>query len=167
MVQGRSGLVGSQTGRSFPRRSFARPSWLEEDTVDSADTHGSVFFSKVMILCLPFSLCPSLAFSVSRSVCLSLRVPQSLFSLSLSPSPFAASVCMFLFVLVLSLLCLSLLCLPVFSMSVFSPLSSICLSLLYVCLFPSLCQFYMSLSVLCVPGESSQSQFSHCASSHR
>lgn len=165
MVQGRSGLVGSQTSRSFRRQSFARPSLLDEDTVDSADAHESVFFSKVMILYLPFSLCPPLAFSVSLSVCLSLRVPQS--SLFLSLSSFAASVCMFLFVLVLSLLCLSLLCLPVFSMSVFSPLSSICLSLLYVCLFPSLCQFYMSLSVLCVPGESSQSQFSHCASSHR
>ncbi|XP_036796519.1 inactive rhomboid protein 2 isoform X3 [Oncorhynchus mykiss] len=47
LLRGRSGLVGSQTGRSFPRRSFARPSWLEEDTVDSADTHGSVFFSKM------------------------------------------------------------------------------------------------------------------------
>uniref|UniRef100_A0A4W5RQP9 Inactive rhomboid protein n=1 Tax=Hucho hucho TaxID=62062 RepID=A0A4W5RQP9_9TELE len=59
-----------RTGRSFPRRSFARPSWLEGDTVDSADTHESVFFSKVMILYLPFSLCPSLAFSLS--FCLSI-----------------------------------------------------------------------------------------------
>uniref|UniRef100_A0A3B4WZL2 Inactive rhomboid protein n=1 Tax=Seriola lalandi dorsalis TaxID=1841481 RepID=A0A3B4WZL2_SERLL len=39
--------VCSQTGRSFPRRSFARPSWLDEDTVDSADTSESLFFSKV------------------------------------------------------------------------------------------------------------------------
>uniref|UniRef100_A0A8C9TDT7 Inactive rhomboid protein n=1 Tax=Scleropages formosus TaxID=113540 RepID=A0A8C9TDT7_SCLFO len=35
-----------KTGRSFLRRSFARPSWLEEDTVDTADTSDSVFFSK-------------------------------------------------------------------------------------------------------------------------
>uniref|UniRef100_A0A3Q0RKM7 Inactive rhomboid protein n=1 Tax=Amphilophus citrinellus TaxID=61819 RepID=A0A3Q0RKM7_AMPCI len=39
--------VGSQTGRSFPRRSFARPSWMDEDTVDSADASESLFFSKV------------------------------------------------------------------------------------------------------------------------
>ncbi|KAG7242386.1 hypothetical protein INR49_023515 [Caranx melampygus] len=47
LLRGRSGLAGSQTGRSFPRRSFARPSWLDEDTVDSADTSESLFFSKV------------------------------------------------------------------------------------------------------------------------
>ncbi|XP_010887711.1 inactive rhomboid protein 2 isoform X2 [Esox lucius] len=47
-LRGRPGLAGSQTGRSFPRRSFVRPSWLDEDTVDSADTpESSVFFSKV------------------------------------------------------------------------------------------------------------------------
>ncbi|KAM7418963.1 hypothetical protein PAMA_016197 [Pampus argenteus] len=47
LLRGRSGLAGSQAGRSFPRRSFARPSWLDEDTVDSADTSESLFFSKV------------------------------------------------------------------------------------------------------------------------
>uniref|UniRef100_A0A8C7IC55 Inactive rhomboid protein n=1 Tax=Oncorhynchus kisutch TaxID=8019 RepID=A0A8C7IC55_ONCKI len=87
LLRGRSGLVGSQTGRSFPRRSFARPSWLEEDTVDSADTHGSVFFSKVMVLCLPFlsvsfSCFLCLSFGLSVSPCAS----ASLFSLSLSLS---------------------------------------------------------------------------------
>lgn len=46
-VQGRSGLAGSQVGRSFPRRSFVRPSWMDEDTVDSADASVSLFFSKV------------------------------------------------------------------------------------------------------------------------
>ncbi|XP_041839164.1 inactive rhomboid protein 2-like [Melanotaenia boesemani] len=46
LLRGRSGLAGSQTGRSFPRRSFARPSWMEEDTVDSADASVSLFFSK-------------------------------------------------------------------------------------------------------------------------
>lgn len=46
-VQGRSGLAGSHTGRSFPKRSFARPSWMDEDTVDSAGTSESIFFSKV------------------------------------------------------------------------------------------------------------------------
>lgn len=51
-VQGRSGLAGSQTGRSFPRRSFARPSWMDEDTVDSADASESLFFSKVSRHCL-------------------------------------------------------------------------------------------------------------------
>ncbi|TNN69504.1 Inactive rhomboid protein 2 [Liparis tanakae] len=47
LLKGRSGLAGSQTGRSFPKRSFARPSWMDEDTVDSADTSKSLFFSKV------------------------------------------------------------------------------------------------------------------------
>ncbi|XP_062293049.1 inactive rhomboid protein 2-like [Scomber scombrus] len=47
LLRGRSGLAGSQTGRSFPRRSFVRPSWMDEDTVDSADTSESLFFSKV------------------------------------------------------------------------------------------------------------------------
>ncbi|XP_018617613.1 inactive rhomboid protein 2-like [Scleropages formosus] len=47
LLKGRPGPAGSQTGRSFLRRSFARPSWLEEDTVDTADTSDSVFFSKV------------------------------------------------------------------------------------------------------------------------
>ncbi|KPP64070.1 inactive rhomboid protein 2-like, partial [Scleropages formosus] len=46
LLKGRPGPAGSQTGRSFLRRSFARPSWLEEDTVDTADTSDSVFFSK-------------------------------------------------------------------------------------------------------------------------
>lgn len=52
VVQGHSGLAGSQTGRSFPKRSFAQPSWMDEDTVDSADTSKSLFFSKV---CFPLS----------------------------------------------------------------------------------------------------------------
>lgn len=48
VLQGQSGLAGpAHTGRSFPKRSFMRPSWMEEDTVDSADTSESVFFSKV------------------------------------------------------------------------------------------------------------------------
>uniref|UniRef100_A0A3P8VK44 Inactive rhomboid protein n=1 Tax=Cynoglossus semilaevis TaxID=244447 RepID=A0A3P8VK44_CYNSE len=47
LLKGRSGLAGSQTGRSLPRRSFVRPSWMDEDTVDSADASESVFFSKV------------------------------------------------------------------------------------------------------------------------
>ncbi|KAM6939692.1 inactive rhomboid protein 2-like [Xenentodon cancila] len=46
LLRGRSGMSGSQTGRSFPRRSFARPSWMEEDTVDSGDASMSLFFSK-------------------------------------------------------------------------------------------------------------------------
>uniref|UniRef100_A0A3P8RTT6 Inactive rhomboid protein n=1 Tax=Amphiprion percula TaxID=161767 RepID=A0A3P8RTT6_AMPPE len=44
--------VSSQTGRSFPRRSFARPSWMDEDTVDSADASESLFFSKVSTIAL-------------------------------------------------------------------------------------------------------------------
>lgn len=47
VVQGRSSLAGPQAGRSFPRRSFVRPSWMDEDTVDSADASESLFFSKV------------------------------------------------------------------------------------------------------------------------
>ncbi|KAM9362594.1 inactive rhomboid protein 2-like [Symphorus nematophorus] len=47
LMRGRSGLAGSQTGRSFPKRSFVRPSWMDEDTVDSADVSESLFFSKV------------------------------------------------------------------------------------------------------------------------
>uniref|UniRef100_A0A3Q3MP30 Inactive rhomboid protein n=1 Tax=Labrus bergylta TaxID=56723 RepID=A0A3Q3MP30_9LABR len=34
------------TGRSFPKRSFVRPSWMDEETVDSTDTPESLFFSK-------------------------------------------------------------------------------------------------------------------------
>ncbi|XP_052456665.1 inactive rhomboid protein 2 isoform X1 [Carassius gibelio] len=47
LFKGRQGLQGTQSGRGFQRRSFARPSWLEDDTVDTADTSDSVFFSKV------------------------------------------------------------------------------------------------------------------------
>ncbi|XP_056135542.1 inactive rhomboid protein 2-like [Lampris incognitus] len=47
LLKGRSGLAGSQAGRSFPRRSFVRPSWMDEDTVDSAGTSESLFFSKL------------------------------------------------------------------------------------------------------------------------
>lgn len=47
VVQGRSSLAGPQAGRSFPRKSFVRPSWMDEDTVDSADAYESLFFSKV------------------------------------------------------------------------------------------------------------------------
>ncbi|XP_029706086.1 inactive rhomboid protein 2 [Takifugu rubripes] len=48
LMRGRSGLTGStQTARNFPKRSFARPSWMEEDMVDSAGTSESIFFSKV------------------------------------------------------------------------------------------------------------------------
>ncbi|TKS68817.1 Inactive rhomboid protein 2 [Collichthys lucidus] len=47
LMRGRSGLAGSQTSRSLPKRSFIRPSWMDEDTVDSADTSESLFFSKV------------------------------------------------------------------------------------------------------------------------
>uniref|UniRef100_A0A671YPQ3 Inactive rhomboid protein n=1 Tax=Sparus aurata TaxID=8175 RepID=A0A671YPQ3_SPAAU len=41
------GLQEKTPSRSFPKRSFARPSWMDEDTVDSADTSESIFFSKV------------------------------------------------------------------------------------------------------------------------
>ena len=51
VFQGRNGLAGSHSGRSYPRRSFVRPSWMDEDMVDShahsADTSESLFFSKV------------------------------------------------------------------------------------------------------------------------
>ncbi|KAL7825879.1 hypothetical protein SRHO_G00336170 [Serrasalmus rhombeus] len=47
LLRGRPGLQGSHTARSFHRRSFARPSWMEEDTADTADTSDSVFFSKM------------------------------------------------------------------------------------------------------------------------
>ncbi|XP_036426040.1 inactive rhomboid protein 2-like [Colossoma macropomum] len=47
LLRGRPGLQGSHTARGFHRRSFARPSWLEDDTADTADTSDSVFFSKM------------------------------------------------------------------------------------------------------------------------
>ncbi|XP_053711743.1 inactive rhomboid protein 2-like [Synchiropus splendidus] len=47
ILKGRSGLAGSLNSRSFPRRSFARPSWLEDDVVDGGDPAESLFFSKV------------------------------------------------------------------------------------------------------------------------
>ncbi|TSK62586.1 Inactive rhomboid protein 2 [Bagarius yarrelli] len=48
LLRGRPGLhSGAQVPRSFPRRSFVRHSWMEEDTVDTADTSDSVFFSKM------------------------------------------------------------------------------------------------------------------------
>ncbi|XP_068606676.1 inactive rhomboid protein 2-like [Brachionichthys hirsutus] len=47
LMRGRSGLAGSQTGRSFPKRSFVRPSWMDDDLVDSEGTSASIFFSKV------------------------------------------------------------------------------------------------------------------------
>ncbi|XP_061737079.1 inactive rhomboid protein 2-like isoform X3 [Nerophis ophidion] len=47
LLKGRSGLAGSLAGRSFPRRSFVRPSWMDDDTVDLADMSGSLYFSKV------------------------------------------------------------------------------------------------------------------------
>ncbi|MBN3314276.1 RHDF2 protein, partial [Atractosteus spatula] len=46
LLKGRPVLPSAQPRRSVPRRSFARPSWLEEDTVDAADTFDSSFFSK-------------------------------------------------------------------------------------------------------------------------
>ncbi|KAF4080079.1 hypothetical protein AMELA_G00166250 [Ameiurus melas] len=46
LLRGRPGLHGTQVPRSFPRRSFVRPSWMEEDTMDTA-TSDSVFFSKI------------------------------------------------------------------------------------------------------------------------
>lgn len=46
--QGQRGFTGSaQTGRGVPKRSFVRPSWMDEDTVESAAMSESVFFSKV------------------------------------------------------------------------------------------------------------------------
>ncbi|XP_061685025.1 inactive rhomboid protein 2-like isoform X1 [Syngnathoides biaculeatus] len=47
LLRGRSGLASSLTGRSYPRRSFVRPSWQDDETVDSADMSESLFFSKV------------------------------------------------------------------------------------------------------------------------
>ncbi|XP_051996355.1 inactive rhomboid protein 2-like isoform X1 [Xyrauchen texanus] len=47
LLKGRQGLQGTPFGRGYQRRSFAQHSWLEEDTVDTADTSDSVFFSKV------------------------------------------------------------------------------------------------------------------------
>uniref|UniRef100_A0A8C5BIU2 Inactive rhomboid protein n=1 Tax=Gadus morhua TaxID=8049 RepID=A0A8C5BIU2_GADMO len=51
VLRGRNGLAGSHSGRSYPRKSFVRPSWMDEDMVDShahsADTSESLFFSKV------------------------------------------------------------------------------------------------------------------------
>ncbi|XP_068178297.1 inactive rhomboid protein 2-like isoform X2 [Antennarius striatus] len=47
LMRGRSGLAGSQTGRGFPKRSFVRPSWMDEDMVDSDGMSASIFFSKV------------------------------------------------------------------------------------------------------------------------
>lgn len=47
LLRGRSGLADPHTARSFPRRSFVQASWMDEDTVDSADTSASLFFSKV------------------------------------------------------------------------------------------------------------------------
>ncbi|XP_051568001.1 inactive rhomboid protein 2-like isoform X2 [Myxocyprinus asiaticus] len=48
LLKGRQGLQGAPFGRGYQRRSFAQHSWLEEDTVDMADTSDSVFFSKVL-----------------------------------------------------------------------------------------------------------------------
>lgn len=68
VLQGRSGLTGStQTARSFPKRSFARPSWMEEDMVDSAGPCESIFFSKVSGLFPPEGLKNLLC--VSSCVC--------------------------------------------------------------------------------------------------
>uniref|UniRef100_A0A9J7Y4K4 Inactive rhomboid protein n=1 Tax=Cyprinus carpio carpio TaxID=630221 RepID=A0A9J7Y4K4_CYPCA len=51
LLKGRQGLQGTQSGRGFQRRSFARPSWLEDDTVDTADTSDSLFnFCRYLIL---------------------------------------------------------------------------------------------------------------------
>ncbi|KAJ8264119.1 hypothetical protein GJAV_G00145390 [Gymnothorax javanicus] len=46
LLKGRAVIPSSQHRRSFPRRSFARPSWMEEDTVDGGETTDSVFFSR-------------------------------------------------------------------------------------------------------------------------
>uniref|UniRef100_A0A8C6LY98 Inactive rhomboid protein n=1 Tax=Nothobranchius furzeri TaxID=105023 RepID=A0A8C6LY98_NOTFU len=51
-----AGLAGSQTARSFPRRSFVRPSWMDEDTVDFADTSASLIINKVSCCSLAFTL---------------------------------------------------------------------------------------------------------------
>lgn len=49
LVKGRNGLAESNAGRTFHKRSFVRPSWMDEDMVDSADTSESIFFSKVSL----------------------------------------------------------------------------------------------------------------------
>ncbi|KAJ0033842.1 hypothetical protein NQD34_000949 [Periophthalmus magnuspinnatus] len=41
-----SGVRFNASRRSFPKRSFLRPSWMDEDAVDSADTSRSLFFGK-------------------------------------------------------------------------------------------------------------------------
>uniref|UniRef100_W5N7I5 Inactive rhomboid protein n=1 Tax=Lepisosteus oculatus TaxID=7918 RepID=W5N7I5_LEPOC len=46
LLKGRPVLPSAQPRCSVPRRSFARPSWLEEDTVDAADTFDSSFFMR-------------------------------------------------------------------------------------------------------------------------
>uniref|UniRef100_A0A3Q1GUE0 Inactive rhomboid protein n=1 Tax=Acanthochromis polyacanthus TaxID=80966 RepID=A0A3Q1GUE0_9TELE len=69
--------VSSQTGRSFPRRSFARPSWMDEDTVDSADASESLFFSK-NCLTLFFSIfMPLSGFLSSSSKDMMIRTPRT------------------------------------------------------------------------------------------
>ncbi|KAM4750594.1 inactive rhomboid protein 2-like [Anableps anableps] len=47
LLRGRSGLADPHAARGFPRRSFIQAGWMDEDTVDSADTSASLFFSKV------------------------------------------------------------------------------------------------------------------------
>lgn len=70
-LKGRNGLAGSYTGRTFHKRSFVRPSWVDEDMVDSADTTESVFFSKVSRLPLTQLNCDWLSESccLIRSTC--------------------------------------------------------------------------------------------------
>uniref|UniRef100_A0A3Q3WS63 Inactive rhomboid protein n=1 Tax=Mola mola TaxID=94237 RepID=A0A3Q3WS63_MOLML len=66
--------VSSHAGRGFSKRSFARPSWMEEDTVDSAGTSESIFFSKVSSQFsstldthpCPYSLCFDLLYSIFK-----------------------------------------------------------------------------------------------------
>uniref|UniRef100_A0A3B3DAB0 Inactive rhomboid protein n=1 Tax=Oryzias melastigma TaxID=30732 RepID=A0A3B3DAB0_ORYME len=62
LLRGRSGLAGSQSTRSVPRRSFLHHGFPDEDTVDSADTSASVFFSRVSLLAvtLPHFCCSAL-----------------------------------------------------------------------------------------------------------
>uniref|UniRef100_A0AAQ6AC22 Inactive rhomboid protein n=1 Tax=Amphiprion ocellaris TaxID=80972 RepID=A0AAQ6AC22_AMPOC len=68
--------VSSQTGRSFPRRSFARPSWMDEDTVDSADASESLFFSKNCLM-LFFSIFMPLSAFLSSSSKDMIRTPRT------------------------------------------------------------------------------------------